>query len=392
MEQFIIINVPQKSHLSFLVKKYVASFPSVNNFKCETITSLDSGEIVELEINYGINYIDYEYKEKKYMIIIDYQEIGTPVGTYFSAEKMETLHIKIEYNDSNFKEQKNVIEQFLIDAKLFNNKKKDDEIICKILKNGYWSVLSKLPKRDIDTIYLQKKEKDKIIGDINNFKKAKEEYQHLGIPWKRNYLLEGKPGTGKSSLIFALASMFNMNIHIINLGPKVDDSTFMSAISGLPNNTILLLEDIDALFVERKANDSNKSMVSFSGILNVLDGMARKSGLITFMTTNYINRLDKALIRPSRVDLILRFEDATKDQVEQMFNKFFPDLSIFEKFYDKISHLKCSICAFQKFFLHLKFNIKKNELEKELLNHKILKEVIEDMDNSDKTSASSMYL
>ena len=115
-----------------------------------------------------------------------------------------------------------------------------------------------------------------------------------------------------------------MNVHIINLGPKVDDSTFMSAVSSLPNNTILLLEDIDALFVERKANDSNKSMVSFSGILNVLDGMARKNGLITFMTTNYINRLDKAMIRPSRVDVIMKFKEATEEQIEQMYQKFFP--------------------------------------------------------------------
>ena len=73
----------------------------------------------------------------------------------------------------------------------------------------------------------------------------------------------------------------------------------MTAISKIPEKAILLLEDVDALFVDRKANDSNKSLVSFSGILNVLDGMARKNGLITFLTTNYRNELDPALIRPS---------------------------------------------------------------------------------------------
>ena len=180
-----------------------------------------------------------------------------------------------------------------------------------------------------------------------------------------------------------------MNIHIINLGPKVDDSTFMSAVSNLPNNTILLLEDIDALFVERKANDSNKSMVSFSGILNVLDGMAMKSGLVTFMTTNFVNRLDKALIRPSRVDLIVRFDDATKEQISQMFHKFFPEREDFEKFYDKICYLKCSICAIQKFFMHLKFNT--INIEKELFNSKFLKEIIEEMDNKSKNN-SNIYV
>ena len=241
----------------------------------------------------------------------------------------------------------------------------------------------------MDTIYLSDKNKKNIINDITKFKKSKSKYTELGIPWKRNYLLEGPPGTGKSSLIFALASNFNMNIHIINLGPKVDDAAFMSAVSNLPNNTILLLEDIDALFVERKANDSNKSMVSFSGILNVLDGMARKNGLITFMTTNYINRLDRALIRPSRVDLILRFEDANEEQIKQMFNKFFPERNDFDKFYKKIAHFSCSICAIQKFFMHLKFN--SDDIEKELITSKTLKEIVEEMDNKQKFN-ENMYI
>ena len=115
-------------------------------------------------------------------------------------------------------------------------------------------------------------------------------------------------------MIFALASTFDLDIHIINLGPKVDDSVFMTAIAALPSKTILLLEDIDSLFVERKANDSNKSLVSFSGILNVLDGMARKNGLIIFLTTNFKENLDKALIRPSRVDFQMTFKNCKKNK------------------------------------------------------------------------------
>lgn len=372
MDKFIKIDIPFKSHLANLIKAYVATFDSVTNFRCESLTS---GEIdtLDLEINFGINVINYLYDGNKYDIIIDYKEMGEPVGTYFAAEKLEKLTLMIEYQDDYFLKKK-VIEQFVKNAKNFYNKKDDNEIVCKILKGGYWSVLSRLPKRSMDTIYLSESEKNKIVSDLKKFKKSKLEYTELGIPWKRNYLLEGPPGTGKSSLIFALASKFNMNIHIINLGPKVDDSAFMSAVSNLPNNTILLLEDIDALFVERKANDSNKSMVSFSGILNVLDGMARKNGLITFMTTNYINRLDKALIRPSRVDLILRFKSATKDQIKQMFEKFFKGRTDFEAFYQKIEHIKFSICAIQKFFMQIKFN--SEDIEKDLFNSKLLKDII----------------
>ena len=376
MNNFIEINVPYKSSLASYVKGYASSFSSVKNFRCEGIFISDKKETLEMEIDFGLHYLDY----KNEIIIIDYQEFGDPVGTYYSAEKLEKIIIKIEYQENNFKEKKEIIENFIKDSKNYFNRKDDNEIICKILKNGYWSTLSKLPKRNMDTIYLSNQEKSKIISDIENFKKSKKDYEELGIPWKRNYLLEGPPGTGKSSLIFALASKFNMNIHIINLGPKVDDSTFMSAVSSLPNNTILLLEDVDALFVERKANDSNKSMVSFSGILNVLDGMARKNGLITFMTTNYLNRLDKALIRPSRVDVIMKFSDATKEQVELMYRKFFPDKEDFEKFYDKISHLNFSICAIQKFFMHIKFN----NIQNNVFNISYLREIIDEMDNKTK--------
>ena len=173
-----------------------------------------------------------------------------------------------------------------------------------------------------------------------------------------------------------------MNIYIIHLGPKVDDAMFMSAINMLPNNCILLLEDIDALFVDRKNNDSNKSMVSFSGILNVLDGIGRKNKLITFMTTNYKNRLDKALIRSGRIDYQMHFGFATIEQIKKMYDNFFPHLSDkWSTFKKKISHLQLTTAILQKFFFD---NMKSEDLSK---NIKKLKEIIKN-DNNDSHSDS----
>ena len=74
----------------------------------------------------------------------------------------------------------------------------------------------------------------------------------------------------------------------------------MRALRRLPKKAIFVLEDIDVLFKERKENDNYKSMISFSGLLNSLDGMAFKDDLITIMTTNYECNLDRYCIEETR--------------------------------------------------------------------------------------------
>ena len=384
MNNKLTINIPYKSHLANIITYYAATFDSVNNFSCEGFSKENNDYKLDLKIPFGETYLDYQDNK----LLIEYYEEGLPVGLYFSAEKYQNLLISILINpEDNKTEKKKILFNFLDEARLYYDKKSDNEILCKILKNGSWSTLSRLPKRDLDTIYLEKEKKDKIFNDLNNFFKREAEYNKFGIPYKRNYLLEGVPGTGKSSLIFALASYFNMNIHIIHLGPKVDDCVFMSAINALPNNTILLLEDIDALFVDRKANDVNKSMVSFSGILNVLDGVGRKNKLITFMTSNYKDRLDKALIRPGRIDFIMNFDYSTKEQIEQMFNKFRPEQSKdWKKFYNKISHLQLTTATLQKFF----FDCYDDENIIDKINY--LKKIIADQKPDSNNDSSKMYI
>ena len=186
MDNIISVNIPYKSSLANYVKGFASSFPSVNNFRCESIFHSNEKESLELEIDFGLHTIEYTYEDKLHNIYIKYEEVGEPVGTYFAAEKLERLDVSIEYENDNKSKKREILEQFLKDSKNHFNKKDDNEIICKILKSGYWSTLSKLPKRDMETIYLEKEEKEKIIKDITVFKESKEMYNELGIPWKRN--------------------------------------------------------------------------------------------------------------------------------------------------------------------------------------------------------------
>ena len=189
----------------------------------------------------------------KNIINILYKKIGKPLGLSYTTEHYEELLLKIEYKNIKDKfYKKNILQNFLKDAEKYFNITSKKEVICNILNDGYWKTLSKLPKRNIKTIDLPKKDIDYILNDINVFYSNEKEYTKLGIPWKRNYLLEGPPGTGKTSLIYAIASHFNLDVYIINLGPKIDDSVYMKAVSKLPKKAILVLEDLDALLDRKK--------------------------------------------------------------------------------------------------------------------------------------------
>jgi chaperone BCS1 len=251
--------------------------------------------------------------------------------------------------------EKELIERFVNDAHEYDLKRDENKIQIHIYK-GYWNMTSNLLKRDIDTIYMDKKEKSMMIDDIQKFIKNKPIYVKLGIPYKRNYLLTGPPGTGKTSFIFALASMFNMKIYIINFTNDINDNDFINALSNIHiqnNNAILLLEDIDCLFTNRETKQS--TMITFSGIINGLDGITRKEGLITFMTTNHLERLDEALKRPGRVDKVVHFKNMEYDEIEQMYTTFFhrtdeKSITQLKEFYEKIKHMNITPAVIQNYF------------------------------------------
>ena len=178
-----------------------------------------------------------------------------------------------------------------------------------------------------------------------------------------NVIFTGEPGTGKTSTIFAIASKLDMNISIINFGPKLYDHGYNNAIAELSNDTILVLEDIDSLFIDRVNSDENKSNISFSGILNILDGIARKHKLIIFMTTNHKDRLDPALIRPGRIDYNIHFNYSTKNQIEKIMTYYFNDEQLTQEFISKIKNKKITTCILQKFLFENRKN-KNNILTK----------------------------
>uniref|UniRef100_A0A452S5K8 Mitochondrial chaperone BCS1 n=1 Tax=Ursus americanus TaxID=9643 RepID=A0A452S5K8_URSAM len=153
----------------------------------------------------------------------------------------------------------------------------------------------------------------------------------LGIPYRRGYLLYGPPGCGKSSFITALAGELEHSICLLSLtDSSLSDDRLNHLLSVAPQQSLVLLEDVDAAFLSRDLAAENPvkyqglGRLTFSGLLNALDGVASTEARIVFMTTNHVDRLDPALIRPGRVDMKEYVGYCSHWQLTQMFQRFYP--------------------------------------------------------------------
>lgn len=176
----------------------------------------------------------------------------------------------------------------------------------------------------------------------------------MGIPYRRGYLLFGPPGTGKTSFTLAIAGALKLNICYLNLsGDRLDDDGLNRALNQSPANSIILLEDIDAIFRKRESVEKRRGRsVSFSGLLNALDGVRSQEGRILVMSTNHKERLDPALIRPGRCDMHLELSNATFNMIKRLFLKFYPqDLETAEEFAKSLPEGKVSMAKLQGHFL-----------------------------------------
>jgi chaperone BCS1 len=213
--------------------------------------------------------------------------------------------------------------------------------------NDGWDHSEGYAPRLLDSVVLQPGEKEHMVQDITNFRKAKQRYSRLGVPYHRGYLLHGPPGTGKTSLVSALAAHFGLSVYCLNLA-DFNDRSLMSAVNQIPANSVLLFEDIDCMKsgqarvgsnsrvggdeappVDRKEKENGaiQNGVTLSGLLNVLDGFFAPTGVLFMMTTNRIETLDPALLRPGRIDYRLYLGKASDQQKVKLYRRFFPEAS-----------------------------------------------------------------
>nr|GAT56965.1 mitochondrial chaperone BCS1 [Mycena chlorophos] len=203
----------------------------------------------------------------------------------------------------------------------------------------HWGRVVTKRQRPYATLVLPNGIKENLLADVKEFLDSEDWYRHANVPHRRGYLLYGQPGTGKSTTVHALAGELGMQIFFLSLAtPGIDDNTLGDLFDGVTPHSILLIEDIDCAFPSRQTHvevsvqgpgrptemPSPRSAVTLAGLLNAMDSVTSQEGRLLICTTNHIERLDPALIRPGRIDVRIRYSLATAEQLKDAFHRFYP--------------------------------------------------------------------
>lgn len=179
--------------------------------------------------------------------------------------------------------------------------------------------------KDFSTLYLKEKDEFKLKNILDTFDKKKDLYKKIGIPFKFSCLLYGSPGTGKTSAIKSISSYLKRDIYYLDISKiKTNDEltkVFKDINENTKDNGVIVMEDIDAMSdivleredkCEKEINTDDQ--LTLSHLLNILDGTLTRDDMIFIATTNYINKIDKALKRPGRFDIIINLSECDRYQ------------------------------------------------------------------------------
>lgn len=264
------------------------------------------------------------YRRRFVTLNRDRQENGVGAGLPGSLEQKILARDKESFTLRIFSRDRDLARQ-LIEECRDKAIPEDGKLDIRVANYGCWSLGARITPRPLASVILDGNQAAELLADMREFLAARAWYQGIGVPYRRGYLLHGPPGNGKTSVVKALAGELGMSIHLLMLSdPEMNDNRVNDLLAKVPERSVLLMEDIDCAFTMRKRASGKEGGLTFSGLLNAIDGVASAEGRIIVMTTNHIERLDPALIRPGRADVKLSFGNATATQAGRLFERFFP--------------------------------------------------------------------
>lgn len=212
------------------------------------------------------------------------------------------------------------LESFLYHARALAKEKTSDEaemVVSRVFKSGVWRQTSAYPKRRPESLVIPDGAVDRLVSDMRTFRESEDVYARWGFAFKRNYLIVGPPGCGKSSLVVVAASAMDLDICYLTVTGDMSERDLCAAVSTLTNRSMLVIEDAEVL-CSAAAAGSTASSNALAALTNVLDGTLHRHGLITVVTSAHPHLLEDALVRNGRVDLAVRLRELTREQVVEM--------------------------------------------------------------------------
>ena len=383
----------------FLLNRYSESKINSNYIKKEEIEKKENNKIIYLsnhkDYRYLSEYLYKEYSEKIKIFSYTDENVHTYNEWRYRRHREKKLSIKvIKPILSSFEiTYKNM--KIKIDIDVMKNSKGEyikllktqdcctrEEFVSRIIltcenrdilkksssetirifyyRKDYWSLLSKLPKRPIETVYLKKGMKDIFLESVEDFfsDKTREIYLNFGIPYKCVNLIYGPPGSGKTSFIKSIASVLDCDLYVLPISKDMLDTHLVDAFSfpedEISKKKIIVIEDIDTFFDDRKDGDKDNG-ITLQGFLNCLDGFTCVEGTMLFLTANKPEVLDNAFIRSCRIDHKLELTYADEYQTKEMFSIFLPNQKDrFTDFYKQIKHKEYTTAVLQEFLFYNK--------------------------------------
>ncbi len=194
-----------------------------------------------------------------------------------------------------------------------------------------WYTYNVETNKNFKNTIVSKEVQKKFLDDIKWFVENEDFYNTKGIPYKRGYLLSSPPGTGKTSMIKAIASHYGMSIFAINMSEISNEREMTKVFHGVKKAQgyhILCLEDIDrSPFLScdsRFYQEHIKQQSMLQTMMNILDGICESPRRIVIMTANNKESIVKhaALCRPGRIDVQVDIGYCDADQVCRLYNHF----------------------------------------------------------------------
>lgn len=359
------ISVEQQSRLGNLLLPYIAAnaVDNLASFRAHVLPSKNTLENVDesskvfsrIMLQVGNGTTKFRSFDGEELTVVA-QSVGKPVGGGCGVDWMKNL---IVFTEGPIEKLASFLSQ-LVER---SEKSEEGKFTCYTwnIEHSYWREETKIKSRPLQSVVLPIALKTRLVNDLEKFlsPRTKDFYTRNGIPYRRSYLFYGVPGTGKTSLVQALAGHFHRSVSfLLPTHPKMTDDSLREAINQIPDETIVVFEDIDSLFTSDRANRVAGSSLTFSGLLNALDGISNPNGQVFVLTTNLRDNLDHALIRNGRVDMHVEFGYAVAEQMEMMWTNFYPDASHLATRFSagvqqrlQAHNLKLTAAALQHFFV-----------------------------------------